>query len=65
MFKHYVHWGYKGVVGPKITIYDVMEGITMVLDCHGGPMKDIYIYIYIEIRAKSGCSFSELRNISE
>ena len=24
---------------PKITIYDVMEGVTLVLDCHDGPMR--------------------------
>ena len=23
----------------KITIYDVTEGATLVLDCHGGPMR--------------------------
>ena len=24
---------------PKITIYDVTEGVTLELDCHGGPMR--------------------------
>ena len=28
---------------PKTRIYDVTEGVTLVLDCHDGPMRQIYV----------------------
>ena len=33
----------KGSCRPNITIYYVTEGVTMIMDCHGRPMKYMYM----------------------